>query len=96
MNIEQDLQKAKKLLTVWNKETTRPESNRLDVVISADDLRCSVTTLQDAHWGYLSAITGMDLGPDSGSMEALYHFCKGPAITTLKIRFPRTADASRL
>jgi NADH-quinone oxidoreductase subunit D len=93
MNIEQDLQKAEQLLTVWNKETTRPESNRLDVVISADDLRCSVTTLQDAHWGYLSAITGIDLGADSGNLEALYHFCKGPAITTLKIRFPRTADA---
>src|SRR6476661_3112168 len=94
MNIEQDLQKAEQLLTPWNKETTHPETNRLDSVISVDDLRCSVTALQEAHWGYLSAITGMDLGPDSGNMEALYHFCKGPAITTLKIRLPRTADAS--
>ena len=33
MNIEQNLQKAEQLLAVWNKETTHPEANRLDVFI---------------------------------------------------------------
>jgi NADH-quinone oxidoreductase subunit D len=93
MNIEQNLQNAEKLLTAWNKETAHPESNRLDVLVTADDLRPAVTTLHDAHWGYLSAITGLDLGVESGQLEALYHFCSGPAITTLKVHLPRTNDA---
>jgi NADH-quinone oxidoreductase subunit D len=92
MNIEQNLQRAEGLLTVWNKEATHPESNRLDILITADDLRPAVTALHDARWGYLSAITGLDLGVESGQLEALYHFCNGPAITTLKIHVPRTAD----
>jgi NADH-quinone oxidoreductase subunit D len=94
MNIEQNLQRAEGLLTVWNKEATHPEINRLDVAISANGLRPAVAALHNAHWGYLSAITGLDLGPDSGQMEALYHFCNGPAITTLRIRLPRTSGAT--
>lgn len=92
MNIEQNLQKAEQLLTDWRRETTHPESHRLDMLVTADDLRPAVTALHDAQWGYLSAITGLDLGIDSGQMEALYHFCSGPAITTLKVHLPRTAD----
>jgi NADH-quinone oxidoreductase subunit D len=94
MNIEQNLQRAEGLLTIWNKEATHPEINRLDVVISANSLRPAVTALHNAHWGYLSAITGLDLGPDSGQLEALYHFCNGAAITTLRIRLPRTSSAT--
>ena len=94
MNIEQTLQRAEGLLTSWNKEATHPESNRLDVVVSDSDLRPAVTALQNGGWGYLSAITGMDLGPDANQMEALYHFCDGPAITTLRIRLPRTGVAT--
>jgi NADH:ubiquinone oxidoreductase subunit C len=93
MNIETTLQQAEGLLAPWNKETTRPESNRLDVVIASGSLRHAVSALHEAHWGYLSAITGLDLGPESGQMEALYHFCFGAAITTLRIRLPRTALA---
>ena len=92
MNIEQTLQTAGGLLTVWNKEATHPESNRLDVLISVDDLRPAVTALHEARWGYLSAITGLDLGVESGQLETLYHFCNGPAITTLKVHVPRTED----
>ncbi len=93
MNSEQNLQKAEELLTAWNKEVTHPESDRLDAVITVDDLRPAVRALHDAHWGYLSAITGLDLGVDAGQLEALYHFCNGPAITTLRVRTPRTSDA---
>jgi NADH:ubiquinone oxidoreductase subunit C len=92
MNIEQSLKQAEELLTGWNKEATHPESNRLDVVVAVDDLRPAVAALHDGHWGYLSAITGMDLGAASGQMEALYHFCSGPAITTLRVRVPRAED----
>ncbi|HEX9332401.1 MAG TPA: NADH-quinone oxidoreductase subunit C, partial [Anaerolineales bacterium] len=94
MNVEQSLQNAEQLLVAWNKETTHPESNRLDVSISAEDLRPAVTALHNAHWGYLSAITGMDLGLDASQMEALYHFCCGAAVTTLRVRLPRTNEAT--
>jgi NADH-quinone oxidoreductase subunit D len=92
-NIEQNLLKAEELLAGWNRETNRPESNRLDIVIDADDLTQAVTALHEARWGYLSAITGLDLGAESGQMEALYHFCFGAAITTLRVRQPRGEDA---
>jgi hypothetical protein len=85
-NIEGNLQIAEELLAGWNRETIHPEANRLDVVIDVDDLRPAVTALHEAHWGYLSAITSLDLGVESGQMEALYHFCFGPAITTLRVR----------
>ena len=93
MSIETTLQQAEQLLTALNKETARPESDRLDMVICAEDLRSAVTALHAAHWGYLSAITGMDLGVESGQMEALYHFCNGAAIATLRIRAPRLDPA---
>lgn len=96
MNIEQVLAQAEGILAPWNKETIRPESNRLDVVIMGDDLPAAVTALHDARWGYLSAITGMDLGVDSGQLEALYHFCNGPAITSLRVRLLRNNKAALL
>ena len=93
MNVEQRLKTAEELLAPWNKETSRPEENRLDVVIQAEDLREAASALHDAQWGYLSAITGMDLGVEAGQLEALYHFCYGPAITSLRIRLPRNKEA---
>lgn len=93
MNIEQNLQTAEELLTAWNKESTHPESNRLDVLITAEDLRPAVTALHEGRWGYLSAITGLDLGVESGQLEALYHFCNGAAITSLKVHLPRMGEA---
>ncbi len=92
-NIEQDLKQAEELLTAWNREASHPETNRLDIVVAVADLRPAVTALHDAKWGYLSAITGLDLGVESGQMEALYHFCHGPAITTLRVRSSRDEDA---
>ena len=85
-NIEQNLQNAEGLLAGWNREAVHPEPNRLDVVVAVDDLRPAVKALHNAHWGYLSAITGMDLGAESGQIEALYHFCYGAAVTTLRRR----------
>ncbi len=93
MNTAQALQQAEQLLTGLSTEITFPESNRLDVVILPDKLREATTSLNNAHWGYLSAITGIDLGSESGQFEALYHLCNGAAITTLRIRLPRGSAA---
>jgi ech hydrogenase subunit E len=93
-NTEENLKNAESMLAGWNKEATRPEPNRLDVVVSVDDLRPAVKALHESRWGYLSAITGMDLGAEAGQIEALYHFCYGAAITTLRVRQPRGEEAS--
>ena len=103
MDTEKDLQFAESLLKEFTLSTNRPESNRLDVVIDRKDLKTAVKTLMvENHWGYLSAITGLDnakyevdettkekkIIPDAGSLELLYHFCQGAAITTLRVSVP--------
>jgi NADH-quinone oxidoreductase subunit D len=89
MNIEESLQQAENLLATWNKESSRPDPARLDAVIASEDLRAATKSLHEAGWGYLSSITGMDLGLEDGRLEVLYHYCNGPAITTLRVREPR-------
>jgi Ni,Fe-hydrogenase III component G len=89
MSTETALQAAGTLLEPWAVEARNPEPNRLDVVIKAETLLEAVGALSDAHWGYLAGITGLDLGADSSQIEALYHFCNGAAIVTLRVRTPR-------
>jgi Ni,Fe-hydrogenase III component G len=48
-----------------------------------------VVTLRVKRLGYLSAITGLDPGVETGQLEALYHFCAGAAVITLRVRVPR-------
>jgi NADH-quinone oxidoreductase subunit D len=94
MSTESALQTAGELLGTWTQESLNPEPNRLDLVTPAEHLRTATRALIQAHWGYLSAITGLDLGVEAGLLEALYHFCSGAAIVTLRVRMPR--EAARL
>ncbi len=87
------LSQANERVTPWAKETKTPEPNRLDVYLAREDLLSAVAALTAARWGYLAAITGLDLGSTAGDIEVLYHFCAGPAVLTLRIRTPR-AQAS--
>ena len=89
MNTETALQTATPILAQWTKETLTPEPNRIDHVIAPEDLPNAVQALVDNRWGYLSAITGLDLGDEAGTIEALYHFCHNAAIVTLRVRMPR-------
>jgi len=89
MTTETLLQRAGELLAPFAKGTNNPETNRLDVQIAASDLPTAASALTNASWGYLAAITGMDLGPEANEIEALYHFCEGAAVTTLRIHLPR-------
>jgi ech hydrogenase subunit E len=89
MTTETYLQRAGELLAPFAKNTNTPETNRLDVQIAASDLPAAAAALTDASWGYLAAITGMDLGADANELEALYHFCEGAAVTTLRVHLPR-------
>jgi Ni,Fe-hydrogenase III component G len=84
------IETARLLVQEWAKEMTMPEPNRLDVVLKrADDLVPAVAGLRVKRLGYLAAITGLDLGPEVGGLEVLYHFCTGPVVITLRVRLLR-------
>jgi NADH-quinone oxidoreductase subunit D len=89
MTTDAYLQQAREILAAFAKGTNHPEANRLDVQIAASDLPAAAAALTEAAWGFLSAITGMDLGPEANSLELLYHFCEGAAVTTLRVLLPR-------
>ncbi len=88
MTTQERLQQAAELLAPWTKSTATPEDVRLDVVIDAADLGAAVAALHGARWGYLTAITGLDDGPDAGGLQALYHFIGGAAVVTLRVSLP--------
>jgi ech hydrogenase subunit E len=89
MTTETYLQRAGEILAPFAKSTNTPEPNRLDVQVSASDLPAAASALTNASWGYLAAITGMDLGVEANALETLYHFCEGAAVTTLRVQLPR-------
>lgn len=89
MTTETTLQTGAKLVESWTEATNTPEPNRLDVTVEPGNLIAAVTALHSARWGYLSAITGLDLGVEAGKFEVLYHFCEGAAIITLRVPVPR-------
>jgi Ni,Fe-hydrogenase III component G len=66
-----------------------PEPNRIDLVVEPSRLLECVTPLAAARWGYLSAVTGLDYGPEAGRLEVLYHFCNRAAVVTLRVSLPR-------
>ena len=97
------LQNAIDLIRPWVVESRTPEANRLDAIVLSTNLYAAVSALVKAHWGYLSAITGLDtLNPATVAsptgdentaqptcLEALYHFCQGAAIFTIRISIQR-------
>jgi Ni,Fe-hydrogenase III component G len=86
---EAALQAARTLTAPWANGVATPEPDRLDVSVAATSLLAVVDALHSAHWGYLSAITGLDSGPATDALEVLYHFCAGAAVLTLRVRVSR-------
>ena len=107
------LEKAKELLEGLVMATSTPEENRLDAMVTPEQLLPAIEKLQQNHWGYLSTITGLDhpgaaeskedeskweksvkdevagnAFEREGSIELLYHFSEGAAITTLRVSVP--------
>ena len=93
MNTETALQQAELALAGLAKGTARPTANRLDVTLDSGDLLKAATALRQAHWGYFAALSGVDLGKDANALEALYHFCEGDAIATLRAKLPRSGGS---
>ena len=100
MDTAEILQSAEALLQPWAKAVARPAANRLDVTLEPAALMAAVSALQQAHLGYLAAITGLDHpapeaaqgagqpAPGTGTIEVLYHFCEGAAVVTLRVHVP--------
>lgn len=82
------LETAVSLTQPWAVETAEPEAYRLDVYLKKETLVPTVSAIFHAEWGFLSAITGVDLGAAENAIEVLYHFCEGPCIVTLRVRVP--------
>src|SRR5512140_1235174 len=74
----------------WATEVSRPRFDRLDVKIKdLAQLVPIIVGLRVKRLGYLSAIVGIDLGPEANEMEVLYQFCPEAAVITLRVRVPR-------
>jgi NADH:ubiquinone oxidoreductase subunit C len=54
------LQTASEFLSAWTLTSAKPEASRLDIVLPRTNLLDAVNALVTAHWGFLSAITGLD------------------------------------
>jgi NADH:ubiquinone oxidoreductase subunit C len=106
--IDKSLKTAEDMLKTLAVSTSHPETFRLDIILKRENLMKAVETLVEARWGYLSAITGLDLPYDplihlgeggeelaeeEDHLRVLYHFCEGAAITTLRVTIPYS-DAS--
>jgi Ni,Fe-hydrogenase III component G len=92
MTIEQALSEARALVAAWITADKTPEAGRLDVTIAPENLVAAVRELHRTPWGFLSAVTGLDAGPQVENLEALYHFCSGSAVLTLRVPVPRAVS----
>jgi Ni,Fe-hydrogenase III component G len=87
------LEEAQAMLAAQAQGWHTQEDKRLDAELSPAQLLAAVKVLDDHTWGYLVAITGLDLGAEAGEMEVLYHFCAGAAVLTLRVKLPRDKPA---
>jgi Ni,Fe-hydrogenase III component G len=91
MTTESLLEQAVGLIGSRATAQSTPEPGRIDLTVEAPQLVDAVQQIVSAHWGFLSAITGLDQGPEAGRIEALYHFCRDAAVVTLRVPLPREA-----
>lgn len=89
MTTETLLETAVTHLNAYGTDIDKPQDNLWHLTIEAADLLPAIAALQRAKWGYLAAITGIDLGPDDGRIEVLYHFCQEAAVLGLKVHVGR-------
>jgi Ni,Fe-hydrogenase III component G len=89
MTTESDLEQGLQLIGDRAGGQTTPEPGRIDLIVDPARLVECVGALAAAKWGYLSAITGLDLGPQDGHLEVLYHFTQKAAVITLRVTLPR-------
>ncbi len=60
MDTQQLLEKAESILTEYSLAVNKPEENRMDVIVTKEQLVLAADALESSGWGYLSTITGLD------------------------------------
>ncbi|MBN1371125.1 MAG: NADH-quinone oxidoreductase subunit C [Anaerolineaceae bacterium] len=91
MDTQTALTQAQELLQQWTDSTAQPEAHRLDVKVSRENFKAAITAVKQAKWGYLAAITGLDVPATEeaeGQVEGLYQFCEGAAVLTIRVAAP--------
>lgn len=68
MDIIEAFNQAEQILSPWAGVVMHPAADRMDATIPDKWLKAAVNGLREAHWGYLSAITGLD---HPGSTESM-------------------------
>lgn len=89
MTTDRNLLHAQSILRDFASDWSQPAPERYDTHVLPQKLVAAVTKLNQARWGYLAAITGLDKGPEAGEFEVLYHFCAGAAVLTLRVTLNR-------
>ena len=84
--IQQIQEQLNAYVTAW----VTPEPNRLDGSLSGEQLLDAVTKLKHVDLFYLVAITGIDDGAESNTLEVLYHFSKDAMVVTLRVTLDRS------
>jgi NADH:ubiquinone oxidoreductase subunit C len=70
MDVEIAFQQVEEVLKPWTRWSKRVQDNLLTISVSRNNLLECVVALRQAHWGYLSAITGLHLpGLENGADE---------------------------
>jgi Ni,Fe-hydrogenase III component G len=91
MDTQTALNQAQTFLQPWTVSTTQPQPHRLDVCVEREHFKQAIKAVKQAHWGYLAAITGLDVPPgenQEGAVEGLYQFCEGAAVLTIRVTIP--------
>jgi len=91
MSTEEILSLAEQIVKSWDwaTEVSRPKTNQLNVKVNVlNELLPIVVGLRVKRLGYLSAIVGVDLGPQTNEIEVLYYFCPGDAVIVLRACVP--------
>ncbi len=92
MDTEALLSQAEQILSPFAGVVLKKESNRLDAVIEVKNLKNAVKALEDAHWGYLMTISGLDHPANEeqveGVLEAAYFFANINAVVGLRVVVP--------
>jgi ech hydrogenase subunit E len=106
MSADMTLSAMTELVKPWTNAARQVDAERVDVETTVENLIPAITALNNAKWGFISAITGLDLAvvkadsvaaagpgaaPNDAPLEVLYHFCRGPSVLTFRVKLPRGA-----
>ena len=86
MEMEKNLQIAERLLQDHVQRFSHLGPSQLDAEVIVSELIAATRMLVNTEWGYLAAITGLEINTGTDRLEILYHFCAREVVVTLRLR----------